>query len=171
MELLSEYAVFLTATIYRWKPLLNNESYKKIIIDSLRFLVKDDRIYVNAFVIMNNHIHLIWQAREGYKTHEVQRDFLKYTAQMIKFDLQKNDSELLAEFRVNHRDRSYQIWQRNPLSIDLFSEKVFKQKLDYIHYNPVKAGYCQLPEEYPYSSASFYFKSDPYYSFLTHYDD
>ena len=71
MELLLEHAVFLTATICQWKLLLKSESYKQIIIDSLRFLVKNNRIYLNAFVIMDNHIHLIWQAREGYKTYEV----------------------------------------------------------------------------------------------------
>ncbi len=171
MEILTEHAQFLTASIYKKKHLLSNESYKTLIVNSLRFLVNDGRVFVNAFVIMNNHIHLIWQAREGYQTREIQRDFLKYTAQMIKFDLQKNDPKLLSEFFVNLKDREYQIWQRSPMNIELYTEKVFEQKLDYIHYNPVKAGLCQLPEEYKYSSASFYYLQKSEFEFLTHYKD
>ena len=86
----------------------------------------------------------------------VQRDFLKYTAQQIKFDLQKNHPELLAHFEADANDRSYQFWKRRSLSIELRTDKVYQQKLGYIHWNPVKAGFCKLPEEYKYSSALFY---------------
>ena len=72
-------------------------------------------------------------------------------------------------FEVNLKDRKYQFWKRNPLSIDLFSHDVFMQKLEYIHWNPVKAGLCELPEEYEYSSASFYEKGITRFGFLSHY--
>ena len=65
---------------------------------------------------------------------------------------------LLSLCLVNKKDRQYQIWKRKPLSVELSSEKVFQQKLEYIHYNPVKANLCQFPEEYHYSSALFYVK-------------
>jgi REP element-mobilizing transposase RayT len=42
---------------------------------------------VYGFVIMPNHMHIIWQIAEGYKRENAQRDFLKYTAQKIKQDL------------------------------------------------------------------------------------
>lgn len=171
VEILTEHAQFLTASIHKKKHLLSNESYKILIVNSLRFLVNDGRVFVYAFVIMDNHIHLIWQAREGYQTHDLQRDFMKYIAQMIKFDLQKNDQKILSEYRVNLKDREYQIWQRSPMNIELYTEKVFEQKLDYIHYNPVNAGLCQLPEEYKYSSASFYILNKSEFDFLTHYMD
>jgi len=45
-----------------------------------------------------------------------------------------------------------------------------KQKLDYIHSNPVAAGLCLYPEDYRYSSASFYIKAKSNWSFLTHYN-
>ena len=47
---------------------------------------------------MPNHIHLIWQMKDGIKRSDVQRDFLKFTAQQIKFDLHQNDLELLKLF-------------------------------------------------------------------------
>lgn len=147
---------FFTATILEWKPLLKQEKYKFIIIDSLRYLIQKERIHLNGFVLMNNHIHLLWQIREGQTRAAVQRDFMKYTAQQIKLDLVKNHPEVLAHFAVQAKDRKYQIWERNALSVSIWSEPVFYQKLAYIHHNPVRAGLCSLPEDYIYSSAAFY---------------
>ena len=59
--------------------------------------------------------------------------------------------------------------ERNALNVSLWSQPVFKQKVDYIHLNPVVAGICKFPEEYKYSSASFYLKADTKWPFLTHY--
>ncbi len=62
--------------------------------------------------------------------------------------------------KVKAADRKYQTWERNPLSVSLWSQPVFKQKHNYIHSNPVVAGICKFPEECKYSSASFYIKAD-----------
>jgi putative transposase len=95
--------------------------------------VKNNPIKVYGFVVMPNHIHLIWKINQQHKRESVQRDFLTYTAQQIKFDLSLHHPKVLAHFEVNLKDRKYQFWERNPLSIDLFSRTVIEQKLDYIH--------------------------------------
>ena len=61
---------------------------------------------------------------------------MKYTAQMVLKELRNNHPEVLEHFRVNAKDRKYQVWERNSLSISLWSRKVFLQKLEYIHNNP-----------------------------------
>jgi putative transposase len=95
----------------------------------LKFLVENERVKVYGFVIMRsaaqpNHIHIVWKINEKYKLEDVQRDFLKYTAQVIKADLAENHPQVLKIFEVNLRDRKYQFWERNPLSVDLYSRKV-----------------------------------------------
>ena len=75
-----------------------------------------------------------------------QRDFLKFVSQTIKRDLQKNHPRVLEKFYVGAKDRKYQFWKRNPLSIDLWTKEVFIQKMEYIHYNPVSARLCNYPE-------------------------
>ena len=75
---------FYTATILEWKPLLNPDKYKQIILESLQYFTTNKRITLYAFVIMNNHIHLIWQASAGYTSRDNQHSFTKYTAQKIK---------------------------------------------------------------------------------------
>ncbi len=118
---------------------------------------------------MSNHIHVIGQVRANFRPKDIQLSFMKYTAQMIIKDLRNNHQEVLEIFKVKASDRKYQVWERNALSVSLWSQSVFKQKVDYIHSNPVVAGICRFPEEYKYPSASFYLKADSRWSFLTHY--
>jgi len=151
-----QWPQFFTSTILQWKPLLNNDKYKDILIDALNFAVKKVRIILFAFVIMNNHFHTVWQQLVPYSKEFVQQGFMKYTAQKIKHDLLLNNPVYLEEFKVNKKDREYQIWKRRPLSIELFTNAVFHQKIDYIHHNPVRAGLCKFPEDYKYSSAKYY---------------
>jgi len=87
---------------------------------------------------------------------------------MIKFDLKQSNQSLLVEFAVNAKDRQCQFWERNALSVDLFSEAVMFQKINYIHQNPVKAGLCDFPENYKYSSAKFHEIGVDDFGFLEH---
>lgn len=169
--IITEYPQFFTATNLEWKQLLKPDKYKDIVINSMRFLVKKKRVRIFSFIIMDNHIHLIWQMLPDYTADAVQRDFLKYTAQRIQKDLQKNHPAVLQSFKVNARDRKYQFWERNALSVELRRHKVFLQKLRYIHENAVRAGLCKLPEEYKYSSALFYETGIDNWGFLAHYND
>ena len=168
---ITEYPRFFTATIQEWRRLLEPDKYKDIIINSLKFLVEDKRIELHAFVIMSNHLHLIWRMQPLIHPQHVQRDFLKYTAQRIKADLQKNHPAVLNHFRSDADDRYFQFWKRRPLSIELRTHKIYIQKLDYIHWNPVRAGICELPGEYKYSSALFYETGVDNWGFLTHHRD
>ena len=122
-------------------------------------------------MILSNHIHLIWQVQENNKKENVQRDFLKFTAHQIKNDLIKNHPKVLPYFEVNAKDRNHQFWERNSLAIELYTEAIFMQKFDYIHCNPVKAGLCNLPEEYKYSSAKFYETGVDTFGFITHFQE
>jgi putative transposase len=164
---------FFTATILEWKHLLKQDRYKQVIIESLSFLVAEKRVIVYAFVIMPNHIHLIWRITEDHKRENVQRDFLKFTAQKIKFDLQAHHPNVLERFEVNAKDRKYQIWERNPLSIDIYSREVLLQKLNYIHNNPIQEKWqlSVTPEAYKFSSASYYLCNGEDWKFITHYNE
>ncbi len=162
---------FITVTCYKWKHVLKEDTYKEIITNSLSFLVRENRIKVHAFVIMNNHFHLIWQIQKGNKREDVQRNFLKFTAQQLLKRIRNENAILLQDLLVNLKDRKYQIWQRNSLSIELRSEQVYQQKLNYIHNNPVKSGISSLPEEYKYSSAKFYELNINDWDFLSHDDE
>jgi putative transposase len=124
----SHWPQFYTATILEWKPLLKQDKYKAIIIESLQFLVTEKRINIFAFVIMSNHIHLIWQPMQDSTPVSIQHSLLTYTAQKFKADLQENHPQILALFKVNAKDRDYQFWERNSVGIDLSDHLIFMQK-------------------------------------------
>ena len=158
---------FYTATIQEWKHLLKENKYKDVIIASLKHLVDSKKVKINAFVIMDNHIHLIWQALHGYSLKDIQTSFKKYTVKEF-VGLLKED-ENLTQYEVASPDRNHHFWKRNSLGIELFTVSVFIQKLNYIHQNPVKAGICMYAEEYKFSSALFYAKNIDSFEFLEHY--
>ena len=162
---------FFTATILEWKNLLKEDEFKDIIIKSLQFLTNEKSIAVYAFVIMPNHIHLIWQIQDGFKRDKIQLRFLRFTAQQMKFKLLQTNKSKLENYRVNAKDREYQFWERNALSIDLWSESVFMKKLEYIHNNPLQEKWqlAEFPEDYRYSSAKFYETGYDEFGILTSY--
>ena len=117
---------FYTATIYKWQHLLADDKHKDTIVDSLKYLVNDKRIELNAFVIMSNHIHLIWQPMFGFTPSDIQSSFMKFTAQQLKQSLTKNNTGTLSKHKVNKYDREYQFWKRESLAIELISPAVFE---------------------------------------------
>ncbi len=149
---------FFTATNLNWLPILANEFHKKILIEALQHRVIAKEIIVYAFVIMPNHFHIIWQVQNGVKRNDFQRDFMKFTARSILMFMRMHDDPMLKDLIVKASDRKYQIWERNSLAIPLFTDKVFMQKLDYIHNNPIQPKWqlSKTPEAYLYSSAKFY---------------
>jgi putative transposase len=159
---------FYTATIEGWKHLLKTDEYKSAVIASLKYLKSQGRIKINAFVIMDNHIHFIWQAMHGHDLKEIQTSFKKFTSQQF-LKLLKKENRLVA-YEVNSADRKHHFWKRNSLGTELFTREVLLQKLNYIHQNPVSAGLCVYPQEYKYSSAMFYYTGVDEFDLLEHYE-
>src|SRR5690606_15972779 len=168
MEL--ERLYFSTATITRWQMLLKPDKYKNIIIDSLSFLVNKNKIQVYGFVIMPNHIHIIWELLALNGKEMPHASFFKYTSHVIQKDLKKHHPMVLKRFSIISESRDYQFWQSNTLSIELKSAKMIYQKLDYIHNNPCKGKWmlANSPIDYPFSSAVFYELGKDDFGFLTH---
>ena len=149
---------FLTATVNHWLPLFTRPETVSIILDSWRFLQRDADFRLYGYVILENHLHLI--AASENLSHDMQR-FKSYTAKQIIAHLEQRRSakllELLAFFKRAHKqETTYQIWEEGNHPQIIESEAVMRQKLDYIHYNPVKRGYVDQPEHWRYSSARNY---------------
>ncbi len=168
MELQKLY--FYTATMLHWKPLLQNDDYKDIIIESLRNLIERKKLKVYSYVIMPNHIHLIWELLEMNGKEMPHASFMKYTSHQFQKHLKEKSPTLLNEFIVNRTSRQYQYWQRDSLPILLYTPSVIMQKLDYIHNNPLQRKWqlASIPEEYPYSSAAYYSNGQDPFGIVSH---
>jgi len=143
------------------------DRYKDILISSLDHLSSTEKIEVFAFVIMPNHIHLIWRIVKNNGRETPQTSFLKYTAHEFK-KLLISEGVDLSCYAVEANNKDYEFWQRDSLAVKLYTRDVAYQKLDYIHLNPL-AEQWQLvanPSDYRYSTARFYELGVKEFSFI-----
>jgi REP element-mobilizing transposase RayT len=147
---------FWTATIHKWIQLLKPDEMKELIIGSLEHLSIAGKIDVFAFVIMPNHLHLIWRLNALNGKEMPNSSLLKFTAHNFRKQLEKTQG--LGPFYVDATNKKYEFWQRDSLAVHLYTKKVAFQKLDYVHRNPLSERWnlCTRPEDYKFSSASFY---------------
>jgi REP element-mobilizing transposase RayT len=114
---------------------------------------------------MTNHLHLLVSAGGETDLSDILRDFKKCTSSEIVRAIEANSTEsrqswLLEIFRKagsdNTRNTMYQFWRQDNRPMECYSPGFTKQKLDYIHHNPVAAGIVDRDEDYIYSSARDY---------------
>jgi len=149
---------FLTATVNNWLPVFTRPETVEILLDSWRFLQREAGFKVYGYVILENHLHLV--ASSSDLSRDMQR-FKAWSAREILALLERRRStrmlELLAMFKRRYKTAShYQLWEEGSHPQLIQDEEVMRQKLEYIHQNPVKRGYVDCPEHWRYSSARDY---------------
>ncbi len=152
-----DQAHFMTLTVLHWIPVFTRPETVDILLNSFRFLMNEG-LRVHAYVILENHLHLVAQSSQIDK--DIAR-FKSYTAKHILALLhEKNMSEILSQlafYKKAHKlDRQYQFWQEGVHPELIQGEEMMRQKITYVHDNPVKRGYVDLPEHWRYSSARDY---------------
>ena len=126
------------------------------------------KIDVYAFINMPNHIHLILRINEPNGKESPQGSFLKYTAHVFKEMLKAEGGGKLAGYKVDAANKRYEFWQRDSLTIPLFTNKVATQKLNYMHNNPLAERWSLVKHlcDYIYSSARYYELDEKNFPFL-----
>jgi REP element-mobilizing transposase RayT len=148
---------FMTCTVLHWIPVFTRPPTVEILLNTLKFLMADGmKLY--AYVILENHLHLIAQSQQ--LDRDIAR-FKSYTAQnLINYLIENNVKiilEQLAFYKKAHKsDRTYQFWQEGVHPEWIQNEEMMRQKIEYIHQNPVERGYVDLAEHWRYSSARNY---------------
>jgi putative transposase len=162
---------FWTITINKWHHLLQDDDYKMIIVNSLQWLFHKQLVQVYGYIIMPNHIHLMWNQLKMNGREFPKNSFEKFTAKMILNNMQRSKDPAMQKYAVGASDRQYNVWQRDPLAIRIFSREMAEQKLRYIHNNALQVHWalCSRPEEYRFSSSAFYESGIDEFNLLTHY--
>ena len=113
---------------------------------------------------MTSHIHLII-GTNNTKLEDIMRDFKSHTSRKLKKTIKANPQESRKEWMIwimeragkkNSNNKDFQFWQQDNHPIELSNAIIMKQKLTYLHANPVEAGFVAKQEEYTYSSAKDY---------------
>jgi REP element-mobilizing transposase RayT len=155
---------FLTLTIVGWIDVFTRKNYKLTIINSLKHCQKEKGLVLFGYCLMPSHLHLIASVRGIYTLSEIMRDFKKFTSKAILHQIQEEPESrrewLLRYFSEKaekiRRNKDYKFWQDGIHAIEIFSSGFFREKLDYIHNNPVEDLIVEKPEEYLFSSARNY---------------
>ncbi len=153
---------FITCTTVAWLPIFTRQRYLEIITTSLTFCRKQKGLLLYAYVILDNHLHLIVHSDA---LNKIIRDFKRHTArEIIKTAQYEEKNWLLTQLEFHkqvYKDEStYQVWQEGFHPQAMTSEEILRQKLEYIHYNPVKLGLVDKSEDWRYSSARNYLGFD-----------
>ena len=157
-----EIPYFLTCTVIEWIPVFGNPAIAGIIIDSLRFLHEQRRMTLHAYVIMENHLHLIASATDLSK--EI-GDFKSFTARAcIKWFEEHERKWILKKLHFHkapHKTgQEFQFWQEGSHPQCVQNEAMLQNKLEYIHNNPIERGYVDEPGHWRYSSYRNYLGLD-----------
>ena len=156
---------FVSFAVVEWLDVFKQNMYKDILVESLSFCQQSKGMEIVAWCIMTNHVHLIFRSINGYRPELLLGDFKRFTSKAVIKAIKENPQEsrkefLLEQFRKAAKGTSnvknYQFWQHDNKPIELWSNAVIQEKIDYIHQNPVEKGLVFRPEDYLYSSAVDY---------------
>ena len=155
---------FLTLQVVDWVDVFTRKIYRDIVLDSLTYCRQQKGLEVYGYVVMSNHVHLMVRARNE-NLSDVLRDFKKFTASQILKQIANSEVESRSDWMLKRfefaaqrhvRNSTYQFWTHENHAVEIISNKFIDQKLNYIHQNPVRAGWVEEPQEYLYSSARNY---------------
>jgi REP element-mobilizing transposase RayT len=148
----------MTCSVIEGIPLFKEPAVVNFILEGFVFLQQKRSVELNAFVIMENHIHFIVK---GEDLSEHIRNFKSFSAHRIINYLKENKKartlRKLKIAKLDHKIESdFQVWAEGSHPQQLSTYKMVSQKIDYIHFNPLKRGYVENPEHWRYSSAKNY---------------
>ena len=152
------YPHFITNTVVAWLPVFSQPRFAEVVLNSWRFLQQERGIKILAFVIMENHLH--WIATRNQLGRRV-GEFKSFTARSILNAMKELNYETLLQelkfFKLQHKTgQEHQLWQEGSHPKAIESDQVMRQKIEYIHNNPLRREYVDDPVHWRYSSARNY---------------
>ncbi len=153
---------FVTSTIVEWIPVFTTKPYFDIVIQSLTFCQERKGLQLFCYVILDNHFHLVVS---GPNLGRTITDMKMFTARQIIDHLQRDQKtwllNQLAYYKKRHKTKSdHQVWQEGYHPELIVSNEMFRQKMEYIHNNPLKRGLVTAQEHWLHSSARNYLLGD-----------
>ena len=160
----NEELYFISFAVVHWIDLFIREEYRDVLLESIRFCQEKKDLELYAWCIMTSHVHMIIGTK-GNALSNIVRDLKRHTSEKLRAEIQNNPTESRKEWMLkmmretgsaNSNNRRFQLWQQHNHPIVLDTERIMQQRLDYIHNNPVVAGFVEAPEEWGHSSAKDY---------------
>ena len=161
---------FISFATVNWIDVFVREEYMQVIIDSWRHCQNKKGLEIYGWCLMPSHVHMIIGSKKD-KLEDIVRDMKKHISSTIKTVIKNNNSESRKDWIVwmmeragkkNGNNKDWQFWQQHNQPIEITSQEMFDKTLNYIHQNPVLAGFVLNPEDWKYSSAKDFCSPDTY---------
>ena len=160
----NEKAYFVTFTAINWIDVFIRNEYRNVFIESLKYCQQHKGLNIYSWCLMTSHAHLIISSKDNLPLSGIVRDTKSYTSRHIRKLIENKDyvGESRREWMFwmmqraglrNGNNIDFQFWQQHNHPIVLDSNELIDQKVNYIHNNPVEAGFVNNPEDWKYSSA------------------
>ncbi|XWN38111.1 MAG: transposase [Balneola sp.] len=156
---------FVSFAVVHWIDVFTRNRYNEVLVESLKYCQKEKGLIIYAWCIMPSHVHLIiGTCKESMQN--ILRDFKSFTSRSIRKEIKNHPKESRRKWMIdmfmnaginNGNNKDWQFWQQNNHPIELSSPLIADQKLEYLHFNPVVAGYVESPEYWLYSSGKDYY--------------
>ena len=142
--------------------------YCALFVNALREARTRFEFLLVGWVLMPEHFHLLLQPRPAASTSGLVKDIKQPSANSVLKALQGTSDlalwrSLLRSFHLPatvHGHAHYRVWQRRFFPFTVYTEKKCREKLEYMHNNPVKRRLVTAPADWPWSSWRFYFLGD-----------
>jgi REP element-mobilizing transposase RayT len=154
--------LFITGATHRRIPLFKIREHCDIFLENLRFYRKKYGYDVKGYVLLPDHYHLLLALPADTDLRSMLRDFKSAIGRQVVDALKKTErNRLLQQLSVDRlprrrKDARFRVLQPDNYIKRVVSDSFFRQKLNYMHENPVREGLVQKPADYRYSSARWY---------------
>ena len=157
---------FTTSTVVDWVDIFTRDIYREILLESIRFCQLNQGLIVHAWVLMTNHLHMICSFKKDKDPGLVLKNMKSFTAMKLIDAIIKNPAEsrrenILAVFEAAGKKSSsnfrFKFWEHENHPVLIDSLLLYNQILNYLHWNPVVAGFVDEPWYWKHSSAIDYF--------------
>ena len=161
---------FTTVTIDSYQPIFKDFPMTNfIVLESFKTITQKGQALIYAFVIMKDHLHVVWETGEAVKIENLITSFRKYSGRMISNHLKTTAPEYQNLFLSTRQDRDRKIWKITKGNINIHDKEMLGVKIRYIHNNPIRSSYKVVDDctDYYFSSALAYAKKVKNFEFLT----
>ena len=150
------HVYYITTVVYNRLRIFARPSFVMPLLDSLNFYRHSYEFKLLGYVIMPDHVHFIIWPSAKKAVEAFLRSFKEFTAkriiQLAEVEKTPNWVNAFRQAGAETRRSKNKVWQDSYWDENVFTGDFLKQKLQYMHNNPVRAGLVSQPEDYPYSS-------------------
>ncbi|MEK6281006.1 MAG: transposase [Acidobacteriota bacterium] len=155
---------YVTGVTHARVPIFRNEHACLLFIEALAATRLKEPFKLIGYVLMPDHFHLLANPLRLDISVIIGRLKGRAASLILKWLRSEQHLASLAKLKLPRRLKSGQthaVWQQDFSAIDIWSRKFIRQKLNYIHNNPVHAGLVDHPGKWRWSSYLAYFPHQP----------